>query len=85
METEGRGWLLFSMIILLTAGIMRVFDGIWMIHNGNTIHVYLQNSLLGSNMKTYGWFYLAIGIVLILASFALMSAESCSSRLFSSS
>ena len=66
---------LFSMIILLTAGIMRVFDGIWMIHNGNTLHIYLQGSLLGSSLKTYGWFYLLVGIVLILSALALSSGS----------
>jgi hypothetical protein len=75
MENEGRGWILFSMIVLLTAGIMRVFDGIWMIHNGNQLHIYLQGSLLGTNLKTYGWLYLLVGIVLILSAFALMGGS----------
>jgi hypothetical protein len=75
MESKGRGWILFSMIVLLTAGIMRVFDGIWMIHNANTIHVYLQGSLLGSSMTTYGWLYLLVGIVLILSALALSAGS----------
>lgn len=71
MKVEGRGWVLFSMIVLLTAGIMRIFDGIWMIHNGNVVHLYLQGSLFGTSLKTYGWIYLVVGIILILAALAL--------------
>jgi len=74
MEKQGRGWILFSMIVLLTAGIMRVFDGIWMIHNSNVATgLQLSGSLWGTSLKTYGWIYLCVGIVLILTALALAS------------
>jgi len=61
------------MIILLTAGIMRVFDGIWMIHNANQIGggYNLTGSLFGTSLKTYGWIYLIVGVLLILVALAL--------------
>jgi len=72
MKSEGRGWILFSMIVLLTAGIMRIFDGIWMIHNANAVGTYnLTGSLFGTSLKTYGWIYLIVGVLLILVSLAL--------------
>jgi hypothetical protein len=73
MKTEGRGWILFSMIVLLTAGIMRIFDGIWMIHNANSIQssYNLSGSLFGTSLRTYGWIYLLVGVVLILVALAL--------------
>jgi len=75
MDNEGRGWIIFSMIVLLVAGIMRVFDGIWMIHNGNALRIYLQGAILGNSLVTYGWVYLIIGIVLILAALALTTGS----------
>ena len=80
MKNEGRGWILFSMIVLLTAGIMRVFDGIWMIHNSNAflasnVKVPLTGALFGSSLKTYGWIYLIVGILLILVALALSSGS----------
>src|SRR5260221_3004150 len=75
MKVEGRGWILFSMIVLLTAGIMRILDGIWMIHNSNAIPISLQGSLFGTSLKTYGWIYLIVGVVLILAALALSSGS----------
>jgi hypothetical protein len=76
MKNEGRGWILFSMIVLLTAGIMRIFDGIWMIHNANTLSsATLTGSLFGTSFKTYGWIYLLVGVVLILVALALASGS----------
>ena len=80
MKNEGRGWILFSMIVLLTAGIMRVFDGIWMIHNANSLYSstyldHLTGSLFGTSLKTYGWIYLLIGVALILVALALSSGS----------
>ena len=76
MHNEGRGWILFSMIVLLTAGIMRVFDGIWLIHNANSLErLTLTGSIFGGSMKTYGWIYLLIGVGLILVALALASGS----------
>ncbi len=61
-----------SMIVLLTAGIMRIFDGIWMIHNSNAVSsTTLAGALFGTSFKTYGWIYLGVGVVLILVALAL--------------
>ena len=71
MKREGQGWILFSMIVLLTAGIMRVFDGIWMVHNSNTAQS-LTGGILGSSLKAYGWVYIVMGVQLILVGLSLM-------------
>jgi hypothetical protein len=70
------------MIVLLTAGIMRVFDGIWMIHNANDLTAQsasgyhgLTGALFGSSLKTYGWIYLLVGVALILVALALASGS----------
>ena len=77
VKREGQGWILFSMIVLLTAGIMRIFDGIWLVHNSNTAQAF-TGGILGSSLKSYGWLYIVVGALLILVALSLMSGHSWS-------
>jgi len=61
------GWLTFSAVVLIIAGIMRMIDGIWAFGYHGAIPDNLQNALLGHSLKTYGWIWLIIGVVLIVA------------------
>lgn len=74
MKREGQSWILFSMIVLFTAGIMRIFDGIWLVHNSNTAQA-LTGGILGSSLKSYGWVYIVVGVLLILVAASLMSGS----------
>jgi hypothetical protein len=69
-EDEGSGWILFASIVLAAAGLMRVLDGIWAIRADERVPV-LKDQLLGDQLNAYGWLYLLVGIVLILAAVAL--------------
>ena len=61
------GWLTFSAVVLIIAGIMRVIDVIWAFGYHGAIPDNLQNALLGHSLATYGWIWLIIGIILIAA------------------
>jgi hypothetical protein len=61
------GWLTFSAVVLITAGIMRVIDAIWAFGYHGTIPYSLQGALLGHSLRTYGWIWLIIGVILIAA------------------
>ena len=61
------GWLTFSAVVLIIAGIMRVIDAIWAFGYHGAIPDNLQGALLGHSLATYGWIWLIIGIVLIAA------------------
>ena len=61
------GWLTFSAVVLIIAGIMRVTDAIWAFSYHGAIPDNLQNALLGHSLATYGWTWLIIGIILIAA------------------
>ena len=61
------GWLTFSAVVLILAGIMRVIDAIWAFGYHGAIPDNLQGALLGHSLATYGWIWLIIGIVLIAA------------------
>jgi hypothetical protein len=61
------GWLTFSSVVLIIAGIMRVIDAIWAFGYHGAIPDELQGAVLGHSLKTYGWIWLIIGVVLIVA------------------
>ena len=60
-------WLTFSAVILIIAGILRVIDAIWAFGYHGAVPDNLQNALLGHSLKTYGWIWLIIGVILIVA------------------
>jgi hypothetical protein len=66
MEEKGEGWLIFAAIVLGIAGIMRIFDAIWAFRYHGVLPENLENAIFGHSLKTYGWVYLAVGIVLIV-------------------
>ena len=66
------GWLTFSAVVLIIAGIMRVIDAIWALGYNGALPDNLQGALLGHNLKTYGWVWLITGIILILAGTLVM-------------
>ena len=61
------GWLTFSAVVLIVAGIMRVLDAIWAFGYKGSIPNGLSGALLGHSLTTYGWIWLIIGIILIAA------------------
>src|SRR5512135_2285814 len=64
---KGAGWMVFASMMLILVGVMRIFDSIWAFRHKGTPVDSLSGALFGTNLKTYGWIYLIIGILLILA------------------
>ena len=75
---EGRGWLMFAAIALGVGGIMRIFDAIWAFRYHGAVPENLENALFGHSLKTYGWVYLVVGIVLILCAFGVLARSQLS-------
>jgi hypothetical protein len=71
-EERGYGWLLFAGTVLGLAGIMRIVDAIWAFRYDGAVPDGLQDALFGDDLSTYGWVWLVVGAVLILASFMLL-------------
>ena len=61
------GWLTFSAVVLVIAGIMRVIDSIWAFGYHGPVPGNLQGALLGHSLATYGWIWLVTGAILIVA------------------
>ena len=74
-EPKGAGWLFFAGTILGLAGIMRIVDSFWAFGYKGALPDNLKNGVLGSNLKTYAWTWLIVGIVLICSSFALLAGS----------
>jgi hypothetical protein len=72
---QGEGWLMFSAIVLVTAGIMRIFDAFWAFDKDDEVEGQLQTLLFDDDLNAYGWVWLIIGILLILAGFSLFSGS----------
>jgi uncharacterized membrane protein HdeD (DUF308 family) len=71
MEKQGSGWLVFASIVLIVAGVMRVIDGIWALAYEGPIQGGLEDGLLGEKVENYGWLWLIVGVVLIVAGFVV--------------
>ena len=78
MEEKGQGWLFFAAVVLGVAGIMRIFDAIWAFRYHGSLPSGLENALFGTSLKTYGWIYLAVAAILILAAFGVMAGSQLS-------
>jgi hypothetical protein len=69
---DGSGWLLFSSVVLVTAGIMRIFDAFWAWDRDDEVGE-IDTWLLENDLATYGWFWLILGVLLIAAGFAVLN------------
>ncbi len=78
MDNDGKGWLVFAAVVLGVAGIMRIFDGIWAFRYKGAVPDNLQNGLLGTTLKNYGWLWLIVGILLILCALGVMARSQIS-------
>ena len=72
-EAQGDGWLTFSAVILVFAGLMKIFDSIWAFRTkGQLDGLSSTHATLGSTISHYGWYWLILGVILILAGFAVI-------------
>ncbi|MCP4435967.1 MAG: hypothetical protein GY812_10815 [Actinomycetia bacterium] len=64
----GRGWIVFSGIMLLLLGIKLFLDGLWALDRSDTVvDAFYYNTDLG----LWGWIYLLVGILVFLAGLAV--------------
>jgi hypothetical protein len=74
-ERRGEGWLTFAAIVLITAGIMRIFDALWAFDKEDEIGEELQVLLFEDDLMSYGWVWLIVGVLMILAGLSLFSGS----------
>ena len=75
-DVEGAGWLLFAATMLGLAGIMGVLDGIIALAKSKVY--FAGSSFVISDVRTYGWITLLVGVLLVLAAGGVLSGSSWS-------
>lgn len=72
-EPEGAGWVVFASVLLFIAGIWNFIDGILAIGSS---HVYVGGAhFVFSDLKTWGWIVLLLGVVQLCAGAGLLSGS----------
>ena len=67
------GWLTFSGVVLIIAGIMRIFDAIWAFRYHGSLPNNLEDAIFGHSLKTYGWIDLIIAAIMLVAAALVLS------------
>jgi hypothetical protein len=73
---QGSGWVVFAAIMLIVAGGTRIIDGLWALKRDNDLEGApgLKELLIfDDNLAAWGWIYLILGVLLIIAGFAVFS------------
>lgn len=68
MAKKGTGWIGFAGIVLIIAGAFDIVSGLWALDNKDEP---VSAVLYESNLETWGWIYLVVGIVIVLAGFGV--------------
>jgi len=71
-EASADGWITFAAIVLGVAGVMRIFDAIWAFRYDGAVPDNLEKALFGHTLDTYGWIYLIVAAVLLLAAYLVV-------------
>jgi hypothetical protein len=72
MNERGAGWIWFAAIVLIMAGVMRFFDSLWAFSYHGTLPSNFEGAIFGHTLKTYGWVYLAVAIILVLSGLGVL-------------
>ena len=71
-EQPVSGWLFFAGTVLGLAGFMRILDAIWAFGYNGALPEELKGGVLGSNLTSYAWLWLVVGVVLLVSSFLIL-------------
>jgi cytochrome c oxidase subunit IV len=68
MAKKGSGWIGFAGVILIIAGFFDIISGLWALDHKDTAG---DQILYEGNLETWGWIYLVVGIIILLAGFGV--------------
>jgi uncharacterized membrane protein len=64
----GGGWIAFAGVMMILAGLLDIVNGLWAIDRQDTG---VDALFFKDNLEAWGWFYLIVGLVLLVAGFAV--------------
>jgi hypothetical protein len=65
-KSGASGWVTFAAVVMIIAGVSRVFDAVWAFQYHRVLPEDLQGALFGTTLNVYGWIWLFVGAALIL-------------------
>jgi hypothetical protein len=70
---RGTGWIVFAGVVMILAGGNMAINGLWALHSTSQVEKSFGDTLLfsSSNLDTWGWIYLIVGAVVVVAGFAV--------------
>jgi hypothetical protein len=74
--SQGTGWIIFSAVMLVVAGLLNLVDGLWAIDASNSPAITDEVEELlwySDSLELWGWIYTILGAVLVLVGFGLLS------------
>ena len=71
----GKGWLWFAATVLAVTGVMKIMDAIWAFKYDDDIPEGLQTILFEDDLAAWGWVWLILGILLIVAAVGVVSGS----------
>ena len=72
-DIEGGGWIAFAAVLLGLAGTFNILEGILAIANSRVYTAH--QTFVFSNLNTWGWIVLLLGVGMLLAAFGLFSGS----------
>ena len=64
MGSPGKGWIIYSSIMLLLLGVKLILDGLWALDRSDTV---VDDLLANNDLGTWGWVWLISGAVVFAA------------------
>jgi hypothetical protein len=68
INKKGTGWIGFAGVVLIIAGAFDIISGLYALDHKDTV---ADQVLYESNLETWGWIYLIVGIVIFVAGIAV--------------
>lgn len=72
-QPRGTGTLAFAAALLVVAGVFKILDALWAFKYDDDIAEEVQTILFERDPAAWGWVWLAVGTILILAGFSVVS------------
>ena len=72
-STRHSGWVTFAAVMVVVAGLYNVLSGAGAIAESDSVTAQVQEVLYGIDIKTWGWFWLIVGIAQLITAILLFS------------
>ncbi len=69
-RSSGIGWITFAAVMMMLAGMSNVLNGLWALDRKD---LPIDSVVFDDNLEAWGWFFVIMGIVLVIAGFALFN------------